>query len=80
VAVVRISESRYHAGDRAQRSGVYRVVHVRHRKPHRVLMIQGDEFPPCRFCKQAVTFQLVEPSEYIAHDLDFAGLPIAKFG
>ena len=80
MAVIPISDVRLHAGDRAPSSGVYRVIHVQHRKSHRVIMIRGDDLPPCRFCKQEVTFQLVETSEYIAHDLDFAGLPIVKFG
>ena len=80
MAVLSISDSRLRSGDRAPSSGVYRVIHVQHRKSHRVIMIRGDDLPPCRFCKDQVAFELVEPAEYIAHDLDFAGLPTANFG
>ena len=63
----------FYAGDIAPASGVYRVVHRGHRADHRVLIIKGDEFPRCRRCGRDVSFELADPTEYAAHDWDFAG-------
>ena len=63
-----------HVGERAGLSGVYRAIHNGHRHDHSLIVIKGDEFPPCRFCKDSTLFLLVETVEYVTHDLDFAGL------
>ena len=74
MAVVSIVREYFHVGDRAPESGLYRAVHSGHRKQHTVVVIRGDEFPPCRFCKDTAAFILVEGADYVAHDIDFAGL------
>ena len=74
MAVISILREHFRVGDRAPRSGSYRVIHKGHRKSHRVLVLRGDEFPPCRFCKDEAVFELAESAEYIAHDIDFSGL------
>lgn len=73
VAVVSITREYFRVGDRAPSSGIYRAVHSSHRKSHTVIIIRGDPFPHCRFCKDAAVFMLVEATPYVAHDLDFAG-------
>lgn len=67
----------FHPGERAQVTGIYEVVHqMKHRKRHKLLLQQGDLFPPCRVCKRDVKFQLVQAAETVSKDSDFAG-PIA---
>ena len=39
-------------------SGIYRVIHQRHRLPHEVTLIAGDVFPPCAQCGDHVRFAL----------------------
>ena len=36
-------------------------------------MIRGEELPPCRVCKTAVSFDVVHPTSHTTHDWDFAG-------
>lgn len=68
----------FHPGERALVTGIYEVVHeMKHRKRHKLLLQQGDLFPPCRVCKRDVRFQLVQAAETVAKDVDFAG-PISK--
>ena len=73
MAVVSAIKEYFRVGDRAPSSGLYRAVHDGHRKNHSVIVIRGDPFPRCRFCKDAAVFLLLEATPYIAHDLDFAG-------
>ncbi len=77
VAVVSIIKKSFRAGDQAPDSGIYRAIHGGHRKSHTVIVIRGDPFPSCRFCKDEAVFILVDAIPYIAHDLDFAG-PLAE--
>ena len=42
MAVVSIVQEYYRAGDRAQKSGLYKVVHSGHRKHHSVVVVRGD--------------------------------------
>ena len=61
------------AGTTALASGIYRVRHDRHRSPHLVIAIRGEEFPPCRKCHSAVRYELVQEANYIVDDWDLAG-------
>lgn len=54
-------------------SGLYTVVHQKHRAEHEVLAIRGDEFPGCRVCKDEVRFYVAQVIPYITHDFDLAG-------
>jgi hypothetical protein len=67
----------FHVGEHAPDSGIYRAIHRGHRRDHNVILLRGDDFPQCRFCKNEPLFLLVESAEYVAHDLDFAGLSAA---
>lgn len=58
-----IVERRFRPGEVAPESGVYKVVHRRHRAPHNVLALAGMRFPKCRDCGEAVRFQIVHPAQ-----------------
>lgn len=40
-------------------SGIYKIVHDRHRLPHECVLVVGQRFPDCRQCGQSVRFELV---------------------
>ena len=67
------SPAQYAPGERVPISGVYRVIHDEHRIVHSVCAIKGDEFPPCRKCRNRVRFRLFMESDYLSHDWDLAG-------
>jgi len=54
-------------------SGVYTAIHVLHRAQHEVVAIRGEEFPPCRICKNEVRFQVAREVPHVTHDFDLAG-------
>lgn len=60
-------------GDTVPESGVYKALHHRHRAPHALLGIKGENFPACRTCGARVQFELVESVPHATHDWDFAG-------
>lgn len=68
-----VTELKYLPGARAPRTGVYVVTHERHRLSHLSLMEEGDVFPACRKCGDAVRFRLHMRSQFIHSDRDFAG-------
>ena len=49
----------FSSGKKVWSSGIYRVIHRRHRLPHEVTLIAGDIFPPCAQCGDRVRFALV---------------------
>ncbi len=51
-------------------SGIYEVMHDKldsehHAHPHRVTMLSGATFPPCRGCGRGVRYRLCEAAEHI---------------
>ena len=60
-------------GQLAPISGIYKVVHLRHRANHEVVAIGGEEFPPCRTCQASVRFYLKHVASHMTHDLDLTG-------
>jgi len=62
-----------HPGSAAPESGIYRVIHDRHRAAHLVVAIRGEEFPNCRKCRATVRYELVQASEYVVDDWDLSG-------
>jgi hypothetical protein len=53
------SEAELHPGDICAYSGLYEVTHQAHRPLHRVVVVQGDTFPRCKHCGDAVRFHLI---------------------
>lgn len=51
-------ERSFRPGEVAAESGVYEVVHTRHRAPHAVLVLAGMRFPACKVCGEAVRFRI----------------------
>jgi hypothetical protein len=47
----------YAAGDIAPHTGFYRVYHLVHRVAHEVVVREGDTFPTCKHCGDAVRFE-----------------------
>ncbi len=62
----------FRPGDTVRQSGIYEVLHEReHRVTHEVVMISGDQFPPCETCREKVRFKLLRAATYIFYDQDF---------
>jgi len=57
-------ESRYKPGEVVPESGVYRVLHGRHRAPHENTLREGEHFPECRRCGDDVRFELVVSADF----------------
>jgi len=53
------SQSVYETGAVVPETGIYLVVHSAHRLPHEVVVIQGQRFPRCQKCGDAVLFELL---------------------
>ncbi len=70
----------YKPGQLVPISGIYTVVHVKHRPDHQVIAIRGDQLPHCRVCRANVTFYPTQPVTHMTHDFDLAGpcLQIAR--
>lgn len=56
-------------------SGVYTVVHERHREAHEAVAVRGDEFPFCRVCQDRVRFYVEQVLPHVTHDFDLTGPP-----
>jgi hypothetical protein len=61
----------FKSGDDAPESGVYSVVHDRHRPNHNATIFKGERFPVCAGCGANVRFMLVRPAALISEDSDF---------
>lgn len=49
----------HRTGENIPQSGIYRVVHQKHRLPHEVTLLKDQQFPRCAQCQGAVIFKLV---------------------
>jgi len=69
------SSRTYKPGDVVPVSGMYRVLHgpEHGRDSHVVVAIRGEQFPPCRVCRQQVSFTIQRQASHCTHDWDFAG-------
>jgi hypothetical protein len=54
-----MSGGRFKTGAAIPKSGIYRVIHSAHRLPHEVTLLEGENFPKCQKCADAVTFKLI---------------------
>lgn len=76
---------RYMAGAKVKRAGIYNVLHLGHRAPHKAILQEGESFFECRRCGAAVVFEFVEPVtegdeiEHIGYDPDFMGSVLRLF-
>jgi CheY-like chemotaxis protein len=52
-------DSRYRPGEVVPESGVYRVLHSRHRSSHESTLKEGEIFPSCQKCGDDVRFEQV---------------------
>lgn len=57
---------RFKTGTVIPASGIYRITHAAHRLPHEVTLLQGETFPKCQKCSDAVTFTLLRALNYRA--------------
>jgi len=62
---------RFKPGERAISTGIYTATHHQHRKPHEVLVVEGEQFPKCRKCGIQVRFELLHTATDIKSDRDF---------
>lgn len=53
----------FRTGETIPQSGIYLVIHDKHRLPHEVTLLKDEEFPRCAKCQNAVTFQLLQAAE-----------------
>jgi len=60
---------RFRTGLKIRQTGIYRVLHSKHRLPHEVTLLKGEYFPRCSNCGSAVQFELVQT----APDMGAAG-------
>lgn len=49
----------FRCGEKIPESGIYRVVHNKHRLAHEVTLLGGQLFPKCARCEDLVYFELV---------------------
>jgi len=63
----------YRPGQAVPVSGIYIAVHYQHRAQHEVVAIRGEEFPPCRVCKEEVRFYVARSVPHMTHDFDLTG-------
>ncbi len=62
-------------GEKILESGIYRVVHRKHRLPHEVTLLRDQLFPRCMKCEDSVYFQLVRS----APDITLAPFKVALY-
>jgi len=65
------AEQSFKPGEAVTESGVYTVVHDRHRQKHSATIFKGEKFPSCARCGEKVRFILLRPSTLISEDVDF---------
>jgi hypothetical protein len=53
-------------GDKAPRSGIYKVVHgAGHQDEHEVTVVKGETFPPCKHCGTHPRFSVVTGAHHV---------------
>jgi hypothetical protein len=61
----------FQPGDRVLESGVYQVLHYRHRLYHEVTVVRENSFPHCSECGNNVRFRLVRSAPLVGDDRNF---------
>lgn len=62
----------FRTGERITRSGIYRVIHRKHRLPHEVTLLRDQVFPRCAKCQDQVRFRLVRGVELPERENEFS--------
>ncbi|MGB8887040.1 MAG: hypothetical protein WCC87_09980 [Candidatus Korobacteraceae bacterium] len=68
-----MSDDVFLPADPIPESGVYQVLHYRHRLYHEVTILRGESFPLCSECGSNVRFRLVRAAPCIELDRNFQG-------
>jgi hypothetical protein len=66
-----MADETFRPGETVPRSGIYKVTHYQHRRPHEVVITARDRFPQCRVCGARVLYGLLRCAEAIDADRDF---------
>ena len=67
-----MSDELFHPGQQVPESGIYQVLHYRHRLYHEVTIPRDTVFPPCSECGGNVRFRLVHTAPLMKCDRNFA--------
>lgn len=67
-----MAEEVFQPAEPAPESGIYQVLHYRHRLSHEVTIHRGDVFPYCSECGNNVRFRLVRVAPELTEDRSFA--------
>lgn len=62
----------FRTGERITRSGIYQVIHRKHRLPHEVTLLKDQTFPRCSKCQDQVEFQLVRECQLLERESEFS--------
>lgn len=69
------NQTQFRCGEKILESGIYRVVHEKHRLPHEVTLLSGQLFPRCIKCEDSVYFELLRS----APDITLAPFKVALY-
>ncbi len=67
-----MSDEVFEPEERVPESGVYQVLHYRHRLAHDVTVLSGGSFPSCSECGKNVRFRLVRLARRLEEDRNFS--------
>lgn len=62
----------FRTGEKISQSGIYRVIHRKHRLPHEVTLLRDQHFPRCARCQDNVKFQLVRGAQIFEVEHEFS--------
>lgn len=63
------SKRSHQPGERVPTTGIYRVLHYRHRESHEVILRLSDRFPFCQQCGSRVRFELLHAADEPAGEM-----------
>ena len=66
----------FQPADEVPQSGVYQVLHYRHRLSHEATILKSENFPVCSECGSNVRFRLVRAAPLIEQDRNFVRLRV----
>jgi hypothetical protein len=68
-----MAEGPFQPADPVPESGIYQVLHYRHRLYHEVILLRGEVFLSCSECGNNVRFRLVRAAFPLREDRNFKG-------